>query len=62
MKDGRNRDKQRRKVAKLHEKAVTQRKDFVHLQSKQIANAYNTVAIENLNMRGMAQGLNQVFP
>ena len=57
MKGGRNRDKQRRKVAKLHEKVANQRKDFLHQQSRQIANAYSAVAIENLNMRGMAQGL-----
>lgn len=56
-KGGKNRDKQRKKVAKLHEKAVNQRKDFLHKQSRQIANAYNAVAIEDLNMRSMAQCL-----
>lgn len=30
----------------------------MHKLSRQIANAYDAVAIENLNMRGMAQGLN----
>jgi len=57
MKGGKNRDKQRQKVAKLHEKVANQRKDFLHKQSRQIANAYDAVAIEDLNMRGMAQGL-----
>ncbi|MEQ8156352.1 MAG: RNA-guided endonuclease TnpB family protein [Clostridiaceae bacterium] len=57
MKGGKNRDKQRQKVAKLHEKAANQRKDFLHKQSRQIANAYDAVVIEDLNMRGMAQGL-----
>ena len=57
-KGGQNRAKQRRKVAKLHEKVANQRKDFLHQLSRQIANAYDGVAIENLNMRGMAQGLN----
>lgn len=56
-KGGKNREKQRRKVAKLHEKVANQRKDFLHKLSRQIANAYDAVAIENLNMRGMAQGL-----
>jgi putative transposase len=53
-----NRDKQRRKVAKLHEKVANQRKDFLHKLSRQITNAHDAVAIEDLNMRGMAQCLN----
>lgn len=57
MKDGKNRDKQRQKVAKLHEKVANQRKDFLHKQSGHIANAYDAVVLEDLNMRGMAQGL-----
>jgi putative transposase len=58
QKGGKNREKQRRKVAKLHEKVVNQRKDFLHKLSRQIANACSAVAIEDLNMRSMAQGLN----
>lgn len=58
QKGSKNRDKQRRKVAKLHEKVANQRKDFLHKLSRQIANAYSAVAIEDLNMRGMAQCLN----
>lgn len=57
-KDSRNRDKQRKKVAKLHEKVANQRKDFLHKLSRQITNAYTAVAIEDLNMRGIAQCLN----
>lgn len=57
-KGSRNREKQRRKVAKLHEKVANQRKDFLHKLSRQIANVYTAVAIEDLNMRSMAQGLN----
>ena len=56
-KGSKNREKQRQKVAKLHEKVANQRKDFLHKLSRQITNAYDAVAIENLNMRGMAQGL-----
>ena len=58
MKGGKNREKQRLKVAKLHEKTANQRKDFLHKLSRQITNAYTAVAIEDLNMRGMAQTLN----
>lgn len=57
-KGSKNREKQRRKVAKLHEKVANQRKDFLHKLSRQIANTYSAIAIEDLNMRGMAQGLN----
>ena len=56
-KGSQNREKQRLKVAKLHEKVANQRKDFLHKLSRQIANAHTAVAIEDLNMRGMAQGL-----
>lgn len=58
QKGSKNREKQRRKVAKLHEKVTNQRKDFLHKLSRQIANAYSAIAIEDLNMRGIAQSLN----
>ena len=58
QKGSKNREKQRRKVAKLHEKVANQRKDFLHKLSRQIANVYSAIAIEDLNMRGMAQSLN----
>jgi putative transposase len=57
-KGGKNREKQRLKVARLHERTANQRKDFLHKISKQITNAYDAVVIEDLNMRGMAQCLN----
>ena len=59
MKKGsKNREKQRRKVAKLHEKTANQRKDFLHKQSRQITNAYDCICIEDLNMKGLSQALN----
>ena len=58
VKGSRNREKQRIRVAKLHEKIANQRKDFLHKQSRQIANVYDCVCIENLNMQAMAQSLN----
>jgi putative transposase len=42
----------------LHEKIANQRKDFLHKQSRQIANAYDLVGVENLNMKAMSQALN----
>jgi len=57
-KGGKNREKQCHKVARLHEKVANQRKDYLHKLSRQLVTAYDAVAIEDLNMRGMAQGLN----
>ena len=57
-KKGSNRwHKQRLKVAKLHEKIANQRKDFLHQTSRQLANRYDAVVIEDLNMKGMSQAL-----
>jgi len=54
---GSNYRKQKEKVARLHEHIASQRKDFLHKQSRQIANACDAVCIEDLNMKGMAQAL-----
>lgn len=56
-KGSKNRAKQRIRVAKFHEKVANQRKDFLHKQSRQIANAYDCVCIEDLDMRAMARAL-----
>ena len=56
-KGSKNRDKQRIKVAELHEKVANQRKDFLHKQSRQIANVYDCVCVEDLNMKVMSQAL-----
>lgn len=58
QKGSKNRNKQRIKVAKIHEKVTNQRKDFLHKQSKQITNAVDAVCIEDLDMKGMSQALN----
>ena len=57
-KGSRRYDRQRRKVALLHEKIANQRKDYLHKQSRQIANAYDLVCVEDLNMKGISQALN----
>ncbi|RNF41208.1 RNA-guided endonuclease TnpB family protein [Planococcus salinus] len=51
-------EKQRIKVAKLHEKTANQRKDFLHKKSFQLAQKYDAVVIEDLDMKGMSQALN----
>lgn len=56
-KGSKNRDKQRRKVAILHEKVANCRKDFLHKLTKSIAEnqSYTSVAIEDLNVQEMAK-------
>ena len=56
-KGSRRYQKQRRKVALLHEKIANQRKDYLHKESRQIANAYDQVCVEDLNMQGMSRAL-----
>lgn len=58
QKGSNNRNKQRIKVAKLHEKVANQRRDFLHKQSRQITNAYDCICIENLNIKAISQSLN----
>ncbi len=57
-KGGKNRQKQRLKVAKLHEKVVNQRKDFIHKITRQLSDDYDAVIVEDINMRNLAGGLN----
>lgn len=58
QKDSKNRNKQRIRVAKMHEKVSNQRKDFLHKLSRKVADNYDCVCIENLDMKSMAQALN----
>ncbi|WP_301203787.1 IS200/IS605 family element RNA-guided endonuclease TnpB [uncultured Dubosiella sp.] len=57
QKGSRNWEKQRIKVARLHEKVANQRKDFLHKRSREIVNAYDCVCIEDLDMKAMARSL-----
>lgn len=49
--------KQKLKVAKLHEHISNQRKDWIHKLSTQLANEYDYVCVEDINMQNMAQSL-----
>ena len=57
-KSGSNRNKQRLKVAKIHEKVANQRKDFLHKLAKELVDKYDLICIEDLNMKAMSQCLN----
>ncbi len=47
-----------RKIAKLHEKVVNQRKDFLHKLSKRIIGDNQAVIVEDLNVRGLLKNSN----
>lgn len=49
--------KQKNKVAKLHEKVANQRKDFCHKWSRNLADNFDAIAIEDLNMKDMSRAL-----
>lgn len=49
--------KQKIVVAKLHERISNQRKDWIHKLSTQLANEYDYVCVEDINMQNMTQSL-----
>lgn len=54
-KGSRNRERARRELAKLHAKVRNQRLDFLHKQSRKLVNTYSLIAVEELNIKGMAK-------
>lgn len=50
-----NRNKQRVKVASVHEKITNQRNDFLQKQSSILVRENQTICIEDLNIRGMVR-------
>lgn len=53
-----NYQKQRLRVARLQERIANQRKDWIHKLSTQLANDYDYICVEDINMQNMAQSLN----
>lgn len=53
-----NYQKQRKKVAKYHERVANCRKDWLHKRSKDLADRWDYVCVEDINLRGMAGSLN----
>jgi len=53
--DSRNYVKAKFKVARLHEKTVNRRTDFLHKTSRRIADAYETVYVEDLKIRNIVR-------
>ena len=50
--------KQKHKVGALHEKAANRRKDFLHKLSRAVADRFDAVAVEDINLQAMARALN----
>ena len=55
QKESKNRKKSRLKIAKLHEKVVNQRNDFLHKQSRKLVNSYFLIAVEKLSIKNMVK-------
>ena len=56
-KHGKNYEKTRVKLSKLHEHISNQRKDFLHKLSGSITKNYDVIGVEDINMQNMSQGL-----
>lgn len=57
VKGSNNRNKQRLRVARIEEHIANQRKDFLHKLSNKIANNYDVVCVEDIDLRAMSQCL-----
>jgi len=55
QKGSRNRDKQRLRVAVLHEKIANQRRDFLHKKARYLADRYDVIGIEDISVKDMAK-------
>ena len=51
-------ERQRKKVARCHEKTRDQRRDYLHKLSRKIADSYDTVSVEDIDMKAMSRSLN----
>jgi len=56
-KGSRNYGKQKKRLAKAHARVRNQRNDYQHKLSNQLAEEYDLIAVEDLNMKGMSQAL-----
>jgi len=53
LSDSKNYQKQKKKVAKIHNKIRNKRKDFINKLSTSIINNHDIICIEDLNIKGM---------
>lgn len=52
-----NYEKQKLRVARIHEKIFNCRLDFIHKLSTELANKYDIICVEDINLQGIAQCL-----
>ena len=52
-----NYEKQRQKVLRTHNKVSNSRKDFLHKETRKLANDYDAIIIEDINMQNISQAL-----
>ena len=52
-----NRRKAVKRVAKIHERIKAQRRDFAHQESRKLANRFDLIGVEALNIKGLAGGM-----
>lgn len=53
--DSKNRNRQRIRLARIHEKIANTRRDFLHKLTTQLCRENQTIAVETLNVQGMLQ-------
>ena len=51
----RNYEEQLRKIRRMHEHIANQRKDFIHKESRRIANAWDAVCVKDADLREMSR-------
>lgn len=59
VKGGKNYEKERQKLARLYERVANRRRDWLHKESRRLAESYDYIAVENLDLQGIA-GLYQL--
>lgn len=57
QKGSNNRNKQRVKISKIHEKIANCRKDFCHKLSHKLSEEFDYICLEDINLHGLAQTL-----
>ena len=50
--------RQKRRVNRVSVKVANQRKDFLHKKSTELADRYDVIGVEDIDMRGMARSMN----
>jgi putative transposase len=56
-KGSRNYVKQKKRVATVHEKVRNQRRDYLHKLSRSLADEYDVIGVEDIDMRAMSRSL-----